>query len=124
MGCDIHLMVEFRRKEMTGEYKTFAWDQLHLERTYEIFGRLAGVRRPDLEQVAPVRGIPPDIGWATQKEIDDEDGHAHSWVTPDEFEAAVTGTSWPCPEYIATLALMRSFEAQGYDCRAVFYFDN
>lgn len=56
------------------------------------------------------------------------DYHSHSWLTPDEWEAAIRMTQawedYPIPEYEAMLAALRSFEQQGFKARVVFWFDN
>lgn len=56
------------------------------------------------------------------------DHHTHSWVTPDEWEEAIRLThredNYSLPEYEAILAILHSFEAQGFKARVVFWFDN
>lgn len=56
------------------------------------------------------------------------DWHTHSWLTADEWEAAITFKSHfvqsAGDEYEAILAVMRFFESRGYDTRVVFWFDN
>ncbi len=57
-----------------------------------------------------------------KQRVSHPDWHSHSWLTPDEFERAITG--FEAPEYKAILAAMRSFESQGCESRLVFWFDN
>lgn len=52
------------------------------------------------------------------------DWHSHSWVTADEWEQAISVSDQYVDEYKAILAALRSFEAQGYMSRVVFWFDN
>jgi hypothetical protein len=51
------------------------------------------------------------------------DWHTPSWLTPNELDAAMTKAGAP-DKYLAILAAMRSFEAQGHEVRLVFWFDN
>ncbi len=88
MGCDIHLIIEYRRKadpevseEMTG------WDSFgrvfNPGRNYGVFGRLAGVRSYKEKPFLPLRGIPEGLSyWATYEyqyiiteDPNDEDGY-------------------------------------------------
>jgi len=50
------------------------------------------------------------------------DWHSHSWLTPDEYSEAISGTSGS--GWLAILACLRSFESQGEKARVVFWFDN
>jgi hypothetical protein len=54
------------------------------------------------------------------------DWHTHSWLTTDEYAKAIRSVSKPseAPEYYAVLAVLRQFDAIGYDARVVFWFDN
>lgn len=75
-------------------------------------------------------------GWVASKSSrwkDDErnwvsnpDAHTPSWLTPDEWEQALSDpkvTTIP-DEYRAFLAAMRSLQQLGNEVRAVFWFDN
>jgi hypothetical protein len=67
--------------------------------------------------------VPNHGGKATW--VTDPDAHSESWLTHDEVECALQEYKGPSePEYTAMLAALRSFEAQGYDSRIVFWFDN
>jgi hypothetical protein len=66
MGCDIHAYVEYRKREPVDDYELRWRDfggRINPERNYRIFGKLAGVRRDVEVLVAPVRGLPDDLGW-------------------------------------------------------------
>lgn len=56
------------------------------------------------------------------------DWHSGSWLNRPEWAAAldlVNGSKWGSfQEYRAIQDVLRSFEAQGYDARVVFWFDN
>lgn len=69
------------------------------------------------------------------RRVSGPDWHSHSWLTADELAQAldhyksVAAKHWPDdadvpPEWAATLASMRSFEAAGQQSRLVFWFDN
>jgi hypothetical protein len=57
------------------------------------------------------------------------DWHSHSWLTPDEYAAALgtymikTGDVY-APEWDVMLATMRALEERGAEVRLVFWFDN
>lgn len=54
--------------------------------------------------------------------VSDPDWHSHTWLTPDEFAAALLPDAQPT--YRALLAAMRSLEGEGYAVRIVIWFDN
>lgn len=59
--------------------------------------------------------------------VSSPDWHSVSWLTPNEWEQAVTeapAEHTDRVEYKTILDTMRSFERQGYDSRIVFWFDN
>lgn len=58
------------------------------------------------------------------KYVSNPDHHSHSWLSPDEWEAAITAGNADL-EYHAMLAAMRSIESDGnHLVRVVFWFDN
>lgn len=68
MGCDIHGLVEYRRR--TGDEYQRRWRTLirdgYLPRDYYLFGKLAGVRG-DGPPVAAPRGFPDDADWDSRE---------------------------------------------------------
>jgi hypothetical protein len=57
--------------------------------------------------------------------VEHPDWHTASWVTPDEWRAAIDQNRYGgAVKYVALLAAMRSLEAQGQEVRMVFWFDN
>ena len=129
MGCDIHAFVEHRKPSTRAGYMD-EWDSLFtigddlfLPRHYGVFGQLAGVRREG-NKVEP-RGIPPNACHYTKAEYEmcGADAHTPSWLTPDEFEAALDGMQ-ETDEYRALLAAMREMQRLGSEARIVFWFDN
>jgi hypothetical protein len=80
MGCDIHAFIEKRRREkgqsVNGkEYWSPHGGQMRLDRNYEMFGQLAGVRS-DFEPATPVKGLPDNMAYEAKTDaflyIDDE----------------------------------------------------
>lgn len=79
MGCDIHCNLEYRRNSQSNWYdidlykrnKYFGQDgdeieefekvKLYNERSYFLFGLLAGVRNHMVEPIKQPRGIPEDV---------------------------------------------------------------
>lgn len=66
--------------------------------------------------------------WSDEKRtsVSNPDAHTPSWVTPDEWEKALTDEKVKnIPDaYRAFLAAMRTLEQLGNEVRAVFWFDN
>lgn len=128
MGCDIHATIEYEkyRKERPdvniwwrGLAKDFA-----IDRWYDLFGHLAGVRREgEIEPIVPPRGVPTDASFEFKEEYEkwDSDAHTPSWLTfaelkklPDEFKDEM---------FYKVMEL--AAERYGDDnVRLVFFFDN
>lgn len=185
MGCDIHAFLEYRRASDERLYWRAFSGELNLDRNYEVFGSLAGVRR-ERPHVTP-RGVPEPMSmdadgeyWTwidyenpelvaeaercvragysktrglvektvtnvttfgfggpaqTETRVRDEahvgkprfysdaDAHTPSWLTIDEFEAALEGCEY-VQTYRAVVAAARVLEQAGNICRVVFWFDN
>ena len=81
MGCDIHAYIEVKINN-----KWCFYNRLDIQRNYEIFGYLAGVRLPDLQNFN-VKGLPEDMDFITQKENEhwNRDGHTHSYLGYDDL---------------------------------------
>jgi len=89
MGCDIHGTVE---RLIGGKWvmvKTLAYEDYNslirsgvLDRNYERFSRLAGVRSYGDETDRDALGIPDDVSDGTQYHVDNWgcDGHSHSYM--------------------------------------------
>ncbi len=137
MGCDIHLHTEvkFRGK----------WEHMgapNIDRDYELFAKMAGVRG-DVEAIALPRGVPNDISLLTKIDLErwEGDGHSHSWLTGEELDALgkwyeqklkshgrftyfkmiigyLFGNNWDVKKY------PKDYPDGVEDSRAVFWFDN
>jgi hypothetical protein len=92
MGCDIHMILERKwRDKWVGIHEV---DSAARERNYDLFGRLAGVRRGDEDSPDP-RGVPDDASDLSKMEIEGwgHGAHSHSWATLDEFLTAYIKTA-------------------------------
>ncbi len=58
------------------------------ERNYQLFGRLAGVRDPDVEPISEPRGLPEDLSEAVRIAQENESDHSHSWLFVEELTPA------------------------------------
>ena len=81
MGCDIHMHTEIKVKG-----KWIHWNQPRIDRSYQLFGLLAGVRQKPDEQISEPRGLPKDISETIKIHADywEGDGHSHSWINSKE----------------------------------------
>lgn len=82
MGCDIHAHVELRYH---GKWEHYAIP--HIDRWYDLFGIMAGVRG----EVAPIvepKGVPDDMSVITRLDWEwwDGDVHTASWFNEDEID--------------------------------------
>lgn len=134
MGCDIHAFIEYRSDSQEKRYDESWWSfggEFHLDRDYEAFGNLAGVRQDDRPHISP-RGLPTDLGYATRHHtvyMIDGSGTRPSAVYHDPGLRRTSGRrqssgKWIHPNYLAFLAAMRALEKAGQEVRAVFWFDN
>lgn len=82
MGCDIHAHVELRYQ---GKWEHYAIP--NIDRWYDLFGIMAGVRREVTPIVEP-KGVPEDMSVITRLdwELWAEDAHTASWFNEDELD--------------------------------------
>lgn len=131
MGCDIHAMIEAKRRY---EYLPNAWSwqscgRIAISRDYRLFAVLADVR--NYHGVKPIAKPRLNYEMLTKSDHNDEyvsqdfwlwardygvDGHSHSFVTLDELETADTHLAAKC----RLIALAHGLS----DARLVFFFDN
>jgi len=83
MGCDIHLHIELK---INGKWEHFASPRI--DRDYNLFEKMAGVRGLEQNAIVSPRGLPNDISTVTKIDVDrwGSDGHSHSWFGVDEIE--------------------------------------
>ena len=134
MGCDIHFFTEIK---LDGEW--FCYGQPLIPRNYDLFGKLAGVRREMYKPIAPARGLPADcskvVKWAAERWEDD--GHNFSYINSEEI--AYLYDWWKVfyayDQYLATFPEVQLGYLNGsdwlkpwpsgvQDVRFVFWFDN
>ncbi len=82
MGCDIHLHIEVK---VRGE-----WHHLsapYVDRSYRLFGYMAGVRDDSVEPVSLPKGFPPDATTLTKIDYErwERDAHSVSWLGVEEI---------------------------------------
>lgn len=99
MGCDIHYVIERKRKgdeKWLGIYATdfnqsppHEWSiPLPKNRNYMFFGEIANVRSTSSKgDAADPKGIPDDASDLSLQQIEawDSDGHSHSYLSAEEF---------------------------------------
>lgn len=139
MGCDIHVHVEVKRNGQWLHYNA-----PHVDRNYDLFARLAGVRRYDdsIEPISEPRGLPGDVADLTRAIYEREGGakymHSASYITCEEMRDVA---DW----YESHEPTRRHCGSHGFDgvfgylngnpiytldngfvddCRIVFWFDN
>lgn len=85
MGCDIHCIAEIK---IDGKWHLI--DQIEIERDYDLFGYIAGLRRP-VENHLPVRGLPKNLSKMGRLiyEFRENDYHTASWIDAAEIEAVI-----------------------------------
>lgn len=131
MGCDIHAYLESKPK---GNEKWLNSEKIHLARDYGAFTLLAGVRNyQDVPYPYEPKDLPKDLAdfTASEYKIWDGDAHTESWLNLaelkevfeqyDETFGKVYGMG---DDYLSLIPKMEQLEADGYDCRLVFWFDN
>jgi hypothetical protein len=132
MGSDIHACVEFVKGWTSDRWSFPERSWVWLGRDYPAFGRLAGVRDGG-PPVVPPRGLPSDTRYFPEDPW--MGSHSFSWLTVDEWAAAIrlTKADWVAAagpgaaqhnEYDAVTDYCRSLERGGYEVRVVFGFDN
>lgn len=129
MGCDIHAYLEAKPK---GNKDYTLSEEQDLARDYGIFGFLAHVRCNVPEPYEP-KGLPNGMADFTKREYEIWEGDAHSmsYLYLDELRDAFQRHSKHFKErdklgddYLSLIPKMEHYEADGYDCRLVFWFDN
>jgi hypothetical protein len=116
MSCDMHAFIE---RPYTGSDDYQAIAKVFIDRDYEFFGMIAGVREEELIVFEP-RGIPSDASIETcyQYACEESDAHTPSWLTAEEIRQIEERADWTSNEHL--FAMMRALP----DSRIVFWFDN
>jgi hypothetical protein len=84
MGCDIHLFVEAKNKDD----KWVMVDNPTVNRNYDLFEKMAGVRGESYNALVQPRGLPDNVSEGTRLHRDywGEDGHTESYLKQSEIE--------------------------------------
>lgn len=135
MGADIHIFIE--RKDTDSNYWYGFGDNIHAERSYSMFGAIAGVRSDEVTPISEPRGFPPDYSQGEKDDKDKYDFHSWTYLTPNELETAIGrvaelyskeddnydyDTYWM--DYRIILEFCRDLERNGNDVRLVIGFDS
>ena len=83
MGCDIHVHIEIK---VSGQWHHY--NQPYLNRNYNLFAKIAGVRGDGTEEaIAPDRGIPEDATFTTLFEYNHrkDDYYSMTWLSLEEI---------------------------------------
>lgn len=127
MGCDIHACFEYTyADERLPRWYCYAAD-IDLDRWYQIFTAMAGVRNyNNIDVKYPPRGVPKDLNQKTKVLYERWDGDAHtpSWLTYEELNEVIGELVDINLSYGVLLAMMKSFHDAGRKTRLVFWFDN
>ena len=85
MGCDIHAYFEIK---VNGKW--LLYDQPNIERNYQLFSKMAGVRG-DEDPLSVPKGFPTDASEVVTLEYNwwGTDGHTHSWFNADEISKII-----------------------------------
>lgn len=138
MGCDVHAYVEIK---VDGKWELY--NQPRLNRNYDLFERMAGVRGDIRNAIDDPRGLPGDVSKVVLLEATywRLDGHSYSWLTMKELnDLEDTGqklewwSNWEAPfGYLCgntycndSINRMNKHQSIGKveDVRLVFWFDN
>lgn len=114
MGCDIHAFIE---KKIEGRWELFA--ELHWDRSYSVFSRLAGVRG-EHDPIEEPRGFPDNVSYSIKQEFAEwEKGyHTTSWYNLSEIKDDKILNGLNFKEWI------RPFIFEVHKYRLIFWFDS
>lgn len=131
MGCDVHVMIEY--SELQNSDGSLRWSGMggiwNPGRDYAMFEILAGVRGDDDKAIFPPRGLPSDMSYLGKENFEDEELHSLTWLTWDEFAAAVARRMFECDWPYAIgwdvlLTTMSAFREHDIPTRLLVAFDN
>lgn len=139
MGTDIHIHVEYLRwKKGKKPQWIHADDTFFGNRNYHLFSLLAGWES-EVEGLYPLRGIPDNSTFDTEKHYRDygEEAHSASWLTTQEFgdcldtvgnilkeEYPDDDTEDWLKHYYHIYRYMKDSDDEGEPARIIFWFDN
>lgn len=124
MGCDIHAYIE----HVVPGYMSTCFAELHMNRNYDLFNLLAGVRASRLKVEGPIyetRGVPTELSWQANAHWNDgiEDWHSASWL--NSKEASTIQNIIHDKEWGVVVAILNTLGDGSLSAsRIVFWFDN
>lgn len=124
MGCDIHANIErIFNGDWDKDYPFSVAQNIEIERWYELFGYLAGVRDGSVKPIVEPRGLPTNISCETKEFYEEweDDAHNVSWLTFEELTKLPKKFKSE-PFYVYMKALAK--EHGDKNVRMVFWFDN
>jgi len=82
MGCDIHMHIEVKVKDVWIHYAAPTVD-----RWYDLFGVIAGVRNEHMPLIVEPKGLPDDLSFITElaHQREEDDAHTESWLNLEEI---------------------------------------
>jgi hypothetical protein len=83
MGCDIHFYREIRIK---GEKNWNLFEEIEVNRDYEVFGLLAGVRNNFIEPISEPKGLPESCSKYLKNIFNNGDFHTPSFLDESEVK--------------------------------------
>jgi hypothetical protein len=133
MGCDIHLHIEVKIGDQWHHYGTPS-----IDRDYNLFEKMAGVRGAVDAAISPPKGLPKDCTFLTMLDHSKMafDAHSASWLGVREIDALEEWHEGISLEYdvLHTYLFGNSFTGWKHwpeknshciqDVRFVFWFDN
>jgi hypothetical protein len=85
MGTDARAHIEIK---VDGKWELYS--SPYIPRNYELFSRMAGVRRVEgIEPISAPRGRPTDLSPITALLLDDYDGMDESWLSGEELDQII-----------------------------------
>lgn len=137
MGCDIHIVLE-RRKKIGGDWiGVYSTDELPLQnrllikqRDYDFFARIAAVRGSGPDTIYP-KNLPEDISDLAWQEYmtAPKDHHSPSYMPAAQFAHAWIAVNPQVPDSKiraewAVSDLLGARDDEHFEYRVVFWFDN
>lgn len=128
MGCDIHAFIEYTSSGDLDVDYVDCFCELELDRSYDMFSKLANVRGFYKESSDP-KGLPSNISYNVKCKVDEwEDAHSKSYLTYKEYKQLIKeceDTMEFVPiQYIVILKTMKALSKFYCDVRLVFWFDS
>ena len=139
MGCNIHLHIELQ--DWNGDWVHYSAP--HVQRSYSLFEKMAGVRGCQDRAISPPKGLPDDLSLVTRVSYRDwsRDAGSMSWLSSDEIMELEDWLALECLDLEGDVLHCYLMDKHGFtsfkryddipylpkpftDIRFVFWFDN